>query len=60
MTTISKAKKMVNFTRNSSQKMMPASSPYDAANAASIIRAMNSDSMLEPTLSMTLESRCSP
>ena len=40
--------------------MMPTSSPYEAASAANISRAKNRDIILEPTLSITLESRPRP
>ena len=52
--------KSANFRINSNQNVTPTSSPYDAAKAASISSAKNSDIMLDPTLSITLESRPSP
>ena len=54
------AQNTANLSRKSSQKPTPVCSPYDADSAASIIRAMKSDSIEDPTLSMTLELRCSP
>ena len=52
--------KMANFRMNSNQNVIPTSSPYEAARAASISRAKKSDIMLDPTLSITLESRPRP
>ena len=49
-----------NFTRNPIQNMNPTSSPYDAAKAASISSARNSDIIDDPTLNITLESRPKP